>query len=201
MNYVYDVLLNFKYPLYPFYEWNIDDFIINMKRIPIYKIKSDILYCFKSNKFKINILNIKGKTKTYNTHKSYLSLIYTDGNEAVAFNFDNKGVVIGKSSILPDEENEILESSKYLNDTKIDYQLLSIDNKLDYKTRNEIKVCRYLENIIKESKDNSKIKYISFECFNKDIKRNELIRLINEKWSDKYLKIYDFFKSNSMNNN
>ena len=71
MNYIYDILVNFRYPLIDFYDWNSDDIIENVKRIPFYKIDSSVLNKLKYNKFKIDITNIKGLTKLFSSKKTY----------------------------------------------------------------------------------------------------------------------------------
>ena len=202
MNYVYDVSLNFQYPLYDFYEWNNEDFIVGIRKIPIYKVSSKSLLEMRLSKFKIdNVKILKNKTKTYNTHKNYLSFICTDGHDVLAFNFDSNGLVIGKSSILPEEAMEILEGSTHLNQNDIIYRIIRFDKISNYKTRYENMVSKYLINMIKKTNDQDKLSYISFECFNQNLESKNLIELIRNKWDDKYIKIYDFFKANSMNKN
>ncbi len=204
MNYIYDILVNFKYPLIEFYDWDIDDDILNIKRIPLSKICSKDLNILKYHKFKIDISDIKGLTKIFNDRKkSYTSIIYTDGNEALVFNFNDKGICISKSDLLLDEENDILDNSVSLKETIIKYEILSKD-KIDlYKTRNEVKITKYLLNQINKIDDLDKLNYIYFECFNeyKNVSKIKLINRIKGKWDDKYYKIYDFFKSISMNKN
>ena len=39
MNYIYDVVLNYNENLYEFYDWNLNDDIIHIRRIPLIKIK------------------------------------------------------------------------------------------------------------------------------------------------------------------
>jgi hypothetical protein len=204
MNYIYDILVNFKYPLIEFYDWDIDDDILNIKRIPLSKICSKDLNILKYHKFKIDISDIKGLTKIFNDRKkSYTSIIYTDGNEALVFNFNDKGICISKSDLLLDEENDILDNSVSLKETIIKYEILSKD-KIDlYKTRNQVEITKYLLNQINKIDDLDKLNYIYFECFNeyKNVSKIKLINRIKGKWDDKYYKIYDFFKSISMNKN
>jgi len=40
MNYIYDVVLNFQKEYYDFYDWNKNDNIYHMRKIPILKINS-----------------------------------------------------------------------------------------------------------------------------------------------------------------
>ena len=50
MTYIYDILLNFNEEYYDFFDWNKNDKILHIKKIPIYKI---------SDKELIEILNNK----------------------------------------------------------------------------------------------------------------------------------------------
>ena len=202
MNYIYDVLLNFKYPFIEFFDWNNDDDIINVKRIPLSKINSKDLNVLKYHKFKIDISDIKGITKLFNSKNNYNSIIYTDGFEAIAFKFDNKGICIGKSDLLLDEEKDILDNSISLNKINIEYKVIGIDNINLYKTRNEVKITNFLLKEIDKIDDIDKLSYIYYECFSDDeVSKNKLIKKIKTEWDDKYYKIYDFFKSISMNKN
>lgn len=202
MNYIYDVLLNFKYPFLEFFDWNNDDNIINVKRIPLSKINSKDLNVLKYHKFKIDISNIKGITKLFNSKNNYNSIIYTDGFEAIAFKFDNKGICIGKSDLLLDEEKDILDNSISLNKINLEYKIIGIDNINLYKTRNEVKITNFLLKEIDKIDDIDKLNYIYYECFSDDeVSKNKLIKKIKTEWDDKYYKIYDFFKSISMNKN
>ena len=42
MTYIYDILLNFKDELIEFYDWNKNDNIIHIRKIPLLKITADI---------------------------------------------------------------------------------------------------------------------------------------------------------------
>ena len=70
-------------------------------------------------------------------------------------------------------------------------------------TRKQAYITKYLIDEIKNINDINKLKYIYFEIFKKtqDVSKSKLISLINTNWDDKYYKIYDFFKSISMNKN
>ena len=48
MKYAYDVVLNFNDEFYNFYEWDTDDTIAYVKKIPIYKVTNDIINDFKT---------------------------------------------------------------------------------------------------------------------------------------------------------
>ena len=202
MNYIYDILVNFKYPLIDFYDWNSDDDIENIKRIPFYKIKSDVLNEFKYNKFKIDITSIKGLTKLFNSKKTYNSLVYTDSNEAIVFKFNEDGICIGKSMLMIDEEMEILESSYLVKSTDIEYTILSRDNVTLYKTRKQVSITDYLIKTIDKINDVDKLKYINYICLGEyNASKNDLINHISSVWCDKYYEIYDFLSNYSLNKN
>ena len=202
MNYVYDILINLKYPLLDFYEWNDNDDIENVKRLPFYKISSEDLYNFKYTKFKIkDFESIKNGIKLFNNKKkTYHGAIYTDGNETVVICYDKNGISISKSSLLLDEEEEILNSSSILEVSKIDYEIISRDKINDFKTRKEKEITNYLIKEISKIDNIDKLNYINYECFNNEkVSKHELITKIKTIWDDKYYKIYDFLYSISMN--
>ncbi len=201
MNYVYDILVNFSYPIIEFYDWNKDDNILNIKRIPFYKIKSNVLEELKNSKFKIDVTKIKGLTKIFNNKKNYNSVVYTDGDEAIAFKFDDKGICIGKSKLLIEEEKEILDSAYMVEITDIEYEIISSDNIDVYKTRNQSLITEYLANHIDKIDDLDKLTYINYECFGEYrlLDKNELICHIRSEWNDKYYEIYNFLTNYSMN--
>ena len=203
MNYVYDILVNFKYPLLDFFEWNADDNIENIKRIPFFKVSSDDLNAFKYNKYKIDDTDsIKNGIKLFdNKKKTYNGALYTDGNEAIVIRYDNKGVCIAKSSLLLDEEMEIIDSSNLLPTTNITYKIISKDSLNVFKTRKEVIITKFLITEIGKIDDVDKLNYINYECFDEytDISKQKLINTIKNSWDDKYYKIYDFLHSISLN--
>ena len=43
MNFIYDILLNFNNEYYEFYDWNNDDKLTHIRKMPIFKISDDAL--------------------------------------------------------------------------------------------------------------------------------------------------------------
>lgn len=203
MNYIYDIMVNFKYPLYDFYDWNKNDNIENIKRIPLYKVGYSDLDIFKYNKVKLlNIDMIKKNTKIFNNKKkTYNAIVLTDGKEAYAFNFDDNGICCAKSSILLDEEMEIIKNSSIIPEDKIEFEIISKDKNNVYMTRLQKKIVGFLISQISNMNDNDKINYLYYECFDNyvNIEKKEFIDIIKREWNDKYYKIYDFLNSISMN--
>ena len=69
MNYIYDVLVNFNdKEIYEFFEWEKDDNIEHIRRIPIFKVSPKNFIDFKTKKIKVEeeFLNkIKNKTEIF----------------------------------------------------------------------------------------------------------------------------------------
>lgn len=201
MNYIYDILLNFNSQLYDFYDWNITDEIKHIRKIPIFKVKSEYFFEIKNNKVKFDdefLSTIKFKTEEFLTRKTKsleYAFILSDGLEALAIYINDELLY---SSLLIDEEKEVLEIANKLSNMDIKYQILSEVEINLFKTRKEIEI----ENIVKNEfnkiiqEDNiEKLKYIYFECFNikvdsKEKIVNELTRELNNKFVIK--KINDF---------
>ena len=54
MNYIYDIVLNFQDNYYNFFEWNRDDKIKNILKIPLYRVTDEDIKILKNNKIKVD---------------------------------------------------------------------------------------------------------------------------------------------------
>lgn len=202
MNYIYDILVNFKYPLYDFFEWNSNDGIKDLKKIPFYRVSSESLDDFKNKRIKINNIlpDIYNQTQVY-TNKKKANIEYacvlSDTIEAVAYLFNNKGVLIGKSRLMFSEENEVLRYSSSIPILNIEYEIINNDKTDVYKTRSEIRMHKYLLNEINKIDDIDKLNYIYYECFNTSAlnPKSEILGILDSKWDDIGNKLYDFLRS------
>ena len=100
MDYIYDIVLNFQDKYYDFYEWNSHDQIVNFKKLPIYKITTKDYINIKHN----DIL-IERKTLPKNNR----IFLLTNGIEVMGILIATDGKVLKKSSLLFEENDEILE--------------------------------------------------------------------------------------------
>lgn len=174
MNYIYDVLCNFQNVYYDFYDWNKTDDILRIRKIPIIKVNDEVYLDLKNNNVKVSydfLENIKNKTEVFKNKyidKINYSCIIANNLEAFIIRFDNKGNSIYKSSMLIDEEREVLEDINDYNCVTIKYEIVS-KNKLCLYTRNEE---FYINKITKDidkfynNKEYEKLKYLYYECFN-----------------------------------
>lgn len=213
MNYIYDILLNFNTELIDFFEWEKNDLITHIKKIPIYKIDIEDFQKILTHNFKVSeefICNICLKTEMWNNNKNtddlYFSL-FTDSNGVFAAKFDKYGNCTKRSNLYIDEELEVLEICERLSIKKIDFQ---IKDKINYnfKTRKELNTEQFLIkkiNELKKQNDYNKIRYLYFECFNKnekdiDIALSKIKDLIEKNYNNKNKELFNFFKLISINN-
>lgn len=201
MNYIYDILLNFKEEMYDFYDWNKNDNIIHIRKIPIIKIKTNDLLNIVNNKVIFDYIfleKIKNKTEAFtpkNIKKIENCCLLTDGNLVVAILVQNKK--IKKSSLLVDEEIDTLEEISFIKNDEISYKIItSQERKL--KTRKQKEIENFiLKEINKIKNETEKLKYIYYECFNvKEDKIEKIISKIKDSIDDISIskKIYKFFK-------
>ena len=155
MNYIYDVLCNFQNVYYDFYDWNKTDDILRIRKIPIIKVNDEVYLDLKNNNVKVSydfLENIKNKTEVFKNKyidKINYSCIIANNLEAFIIKFDNKGNSIYKSSMLIDEEREVLEDINDYNCVTIKYEIVSKD------------IDKFYNN-----KEYEKLKYLYYECFN-----------------------------------
>ena len=180
MNYVYDILVNFNENLYDFYDWNLNDPVTHIRRIPIYKVTSKQFYEIKNYQVKFDskfLETIKNRTEFFSGRNIKImkyAFLLTDGLGIM-------GIFIGDSikytSLQMDEELDILEDFRF-KESHLDYQITSTKNAMILKTRYQIeqinKMRQKLNDLIKEN-NISKIQYIYYECFNEKEKQISLI--------------------------
>ena len=193
MNYIYDITLNLNRNNYEFYEWKDDDNPEFVLKIPVYKVDNNMYYDIKNNDIIIDkkfLEQILEKTEVYSPNTigiiRYACLFASEYN-VIAIEFDSDGNNYMKSSLSLDEEDEILEITKNIKYSLIEYKIKSkkkIQEK--YITRIEFEkeksILKKIETI-KSNKEFSKLKYIFFELYNEklddpDKVYNKLINIV-----------------------
>lgn len=202
MNYIYDILLNFKPYLLEFYEWDLNDEIVHIRKIPLFRVTKKDLYDFKNCVLKVDcsfFKNIFNRTEIFKgRNKKTIKYCFLIGSidDVVAIYLDDNGKIIYKSDLLIDECEEILEVINQIDETNIKYE--KIDTmEVDFRTRNEKEKIEYILKHINKTSDD-KLKYLYYECF--DIKeeniekiKNNLIKKVNNDFNI-VNKIYEFYK-------
>lgn len=161
MDYIYDIVLNFHENYYEFYEWKSTDKIINVKRIPIYKISTKDYLNIKNNYTTIDKQSLPKQNKMF---------LITNGIEVMGLLLDNFGKVVKKSSLIFEESDEIIEDKDLLKIINIKYKIDKIiknpnTSRLSKEKSNYIE--SYLNSIDKE-KDEYILKYIYYDIYNEE---------------------------------
>lgn len=206
MIYIYDILLNFNTSLIEFFEWEENDLIKYIKKIPIYKVSDDFLYNLVNNEIKIenNFLNnIKDKTLFDNQNNNFkYCCLFTNNKIIIGVVFNEIGNVLYLSRLLIEEEKEILTIANRLSLYHIDYEICSFNNKInDNLTRKEKDIKNNLLNKINDlykNNDYEKLSYLYYEYFNKIENNkeeiyNNLIKSINN-FNYKHNVLYNILK-------
>jgi len=204
MNYYYDILLNFQDEYCMFYEWDKDDNIDFIKKIPLLHIDSKTFNDIYSKIIEIDIEFLKlieNKTKLKQNNYLKYTCLFSDGKNTVALEFNDSGLVINKSSLMIDDELNINEFMYNIEKTKINYKIVEND-KRKKETRQERNIKRLLKievNKMYDNKEFSKLKYIYLEWFNEildDINKmyNNMLNKISDNLTEKEYKIYEIIK-------
>lgn len=177
MIYVYDILLNWfqKEQLVDFFEWELNDELEHVKKIPLLKVDSIFIHDLYVSNIQVEnsfLEKIKDKTECYfhnDVDVIHYACLLSDGKKCVALEFNDDGCSIYKSTLLIDEEEEVLELVGELSLTIIPYHICSTNNECVYLTRREEKNQNYLLKEVKsiwKHHDIEKLSYLYEEYFN-----------------------------------
>lgn len=208
MSYVYDLVLNFNNDYYDFYEWNSSDQIIHIKRINLILVDSTTYNEIFDNVTIFNkefLLSIYNKCEYY-TNKRIDTFPYafllTDSYRVMGLVLDNMGKIIKYSSLLLDEEEEVLDLCYKLGVIKLDYQIIKKRNKSSFHTREEDNIIKYIKKKITfdyDKKNISKLKYLYYEYFNEysddiDIIYQKISNELDKTIDQKHYELYNLIK-------
>ncbi len=210
MIYTYDILLNWtnEERLKEFFEWNLEDDLEHIKKIPIIRVSDKFIKDLITSKLKIDtnfLPKIKNKAESY-FHNEIDTIdyaaIFTNGKLAIAVELDEDGITSYKSTMLLDEEEEVLDMSEELVLLDIDYEVIKRNKKYSYLTREEEKEKEFLTKElkkIKDKKEEAKINYLYKEFFNDDnisydLKLKTLQNEIEKEYNSFHNKLYKLLK-------
>lgn len=201
MRYIYDIVLNFEKCFFEFYEWEKNDNIINIKKIPVFFVNNETYKIIKHNSVTVNIEfvdKLRDKTFTYNKIKVGPSCLISNGMEVIGLLFNDKGDVIKKSSLLIDEEEEVLEEI-----TDSDVYVIDIVKsrkiKKDNFNRRDSERRDFLINYINKENNISNLKYLYYDYFeleenDSNIIKDKLTNEIKNNWNKKFNSFYETVK-------
>ena len=158
MDYIYDIVLNFQDRYYDFYEWYPSDRIINIKKIPIYKINTKDYLNIKKYFVIIDKNTLPKQSKIF---------LLTNGIEIMGILLDNEGKVIKISSLLFDEADDILKDKDSIKLINIKYTIQRKRN-LKLISRHNLEKKAYINKYLKNLdilKDEYLIKYLYYDIY------------------------------------
>lgn len=202
MSYIYDIVLNFNKLCYEVYEWRETDNILNFKRIPLFKI-SDVDYlALKYDNIVIDsdfVVYIKDCSYLVGSNDKIIAFLISNGKEVTGIRLDKNGNIIGRSSLIFDEEEDVLEDVIATNEYTIKYSLISrnLDNKISSRCISEKK--DYLMCFFNSNNNIDIYRYIYYDFYereemNVDKIKNKLLSILNNEWNDECERLYNSIK-------
>lgn len=201
MNYIYDIILNFNEEFYDFYEWKSNDNVINVRKIPVLKVDENTYIALRNNKVQVSLETIEVLKKNFSLYNEKIEgniiCLITNGMSAFGVMFNNNGYLIKRSSMLFDEEEEVIDESENIKEVKIEF----IKNEKQEKnnvSRIVKEKQKFINDYISSLDDELTLKYIYYDYFEKEENKNNikeiLLKEITRKWNNKLSKLYDLTK-------
>ncbi len=206
MIYIYDLVLNWSDKRrYEFFEWEDQDEIEYVKKIPIFNINNfdDVL----ENNIIVEeefLMSLYNKTEIYGNRKTtkveYACIFCNkDLNKAIAIEFNEKGESTYKSNIYILDLEDVFDLASRINVFTLKCTILKNEFDVDhYLTRKEITKKKFLISEINSSykeKDIDKLRYIYYEVFSREgtdskIMYDELISSLNNNFNYQHDNLY-----------
>ena len=171
MNNIYDVILNFNDYFYEVYEWKKNDDIINVRKIPFFKVNDKTFIDLKYNKIKLDeqsLKYLKYNCLLYGDEDIIeVTCIFTNSKSSIGVIFDKEGNLIKRSSMLYEEEDEVIEEAKRLKETRLNFIINEVNDNRN-KSRIEIEKKKVLIEFINNIEDKMVLKYIYYDYYLKE---------------------------------
>lgn len=207
MIYVYDVLLNFNDNLIEFYNWDTDDNIYYIKKIPLFKVSDSFINDIIYNTIELDdlfITSIKNKCLLYDNNSINACILSSDVFSIGILIKNNK--IDKVSRMILSEEDEVFNIISHLNTNIIKYNKLNkIDRNINIssKDKNILDILKKEFNYLYNNNEIEKLNYYYFEYFNKvcndkNITYNELINSLID-INDKHKYLYKIIKLSYQN--
>lgn len=204
MSFYYDIELNFNEErIWEFYEWEKNDVLTHIKKIPLFKVDSNILYDFLEYQIILDkefMSSIKKKTITNKETIDY-AFIISDGKNALALESNDLGNLVCYSKLTLEDENNLNEIIFTIKKTEINYQKEEkkiIDHTLR-QINYEKKIISCELNTLNDKKDKTKMQYLYYEYFGEidsDFKKmyQKLNQLLEQEYDENLHHIYELIK-------
>ena len=186
MKNVYDIKLNFSNDYFDFFEWRLDDKIINVKKIKLYKVSSKDYLILKYNDVIVD-------------NKFDKMILVSNGIEVMGLLFNKNGKLLKRSSLLFEQACDVLKFD--LKSIKINY-IENVYKDSCYLGRNYMEKNNYIDYFFKKidfNKDEYLLKYIYYDITNNtldDVRKiyEKLLDIRNKNYNLLYKSIYNIKK-------
>lgn len=207
MNYYYDLILNLEDKHISFYEWEENDNLEYIEKIPVYRITENDMLKILRNHIKVNedfleLLKNKTSLKTNGIiNVINYATILTDTKTTLAIEFNKNGKEIARSNLMLEDDLNVCEIGFTLKKKNLKYEILD-SIKINNNLRKIVKIKEYvLQEITKlyQDKNEAKLSFLFLEWFNKkesDINKiyHKILTELNSDFDDKLLNIYEIIK-------
>lgn len=205
MNFLYDILLNFTDSnLYEYFDWNNNDYIINNKKLPLFRVDYKTIYDFCNYKIKIDQSFLKHLSNNSYNKKLNIDYIFVLSNtdKSIGIGVDKKGNVLYRSCLSYEDEDYANKLVNSLNTSSFSYKIINRKSN-KYVLRDEVIKKEILIKEFKKRyylKNYDVLKYYYLEVFDKEcdnIKEvyNSLIKGVDS-FLDSYDKVFSLIRNN-----
>ena len=183
MHYYYDVLANFDECYLEFYEWEKNDPITMIKKVPFIRISNKDMMDFLTYKIKIKnswLEKYMGKTTLKNRKEKPLIILFSSTKTSILLEFDENGKSIYYSKLLIEDENNCNEYAYSMKETPVSYEKLDkLEIRKDFrKAIEEKKVLKTELKMLEEENNLEKCQFIYYEWFGS--LENDLNKMIKD---------------------
>lgn len=206
MNYIYDIIVNFNTYAFDFYDWNKEDKLTHIRKIPVCKVKVGVLNQINEYEviFDTSFLElIKDKTEIFtnkNTKTICYSCLLCDGMNVLAIKIEKNHIL--KSKLQLEEEEEVLDVCERLSEQDIAFEIKKKNSLDNFVTRKQLNLAKQVNKLLNKTyslKDFDTLKYIYYECFDKKEENTKeimkvFIKQIQNNNDSILIKIRDFYK-------
>ena len=203
MNYLYDIVLNFTdNNLYEYFDWNSDDYLINIKKAPLFRVDYKTIYDVYNYKIKIDKkLLSKINCICYKKLNVDYIIVISNKEKALGLGIDKEGNVLYKSCLTYEDENYASKLVRGVKDTKLFYKIINKKSK-NYVLRSDDMKKTLLYKEFKKRyylKNYDILRYFYLEVFDRECDNIKDVynTLMNglDKCLDKYDKVFNLLNS------
>ncbi len=172
MHYYYDVLVNLDTELWEFYEWEENDRLIPIKKIPLFRVLESDIRNFMKYEITVDpnwLSKMEEKTIFKNGKDKTNCLLFSSTKNSIVLEFDLYGKVIGRSKLLVEDENNCNEVAMNMKEVEIPYEVRE-KRKQHHCLRQTLREKHFFEielKTLKESNNTLKCSYLYYEWFGK----------------------------------